>query len=108
MAGNKVFRATETFFAGRVKVVKGALVREGHEVLAEAEHFFEELKVDFERDDIKAKRDADAAAAAAAKAEADAKAAAESAATKVEEEAPKVEGDVEKDATTVASDVKAS
>lgn len=69
-SGNKVFRAKATYFLNGIKVPVGALVREGHAVMRGVEEKFEELKVDFERDDIKAQKDAKAEAD---KAEADVK-----------------------------------
>jgi hypothetical protein len=101
-SGNRVFRAVRTYFINGVKVPVGALVREGHAVAQDVEHHLEELKIDFEREDILAKKAADAEAAkvkadaeVAAKAEeaklaADAKSAEAAAAKTVEADAAKV------------------
>lgn len=64
-SGNKVFRAKATFFLNGIKVPVGALVREGHVVMKGVESKFEELKIDFEREDIQAQKDVKALAATA-------------------------------------------
>lgn len=96
--GNRVFRAKTSFFIGRIKVAAGALVREGHEIMKGTERHFEELKIDFEREDLKAQK---AAKAAAAKAEAEAKAKADEAAKQAVVDAAKA---AESDAAKVVAD----
>jgi hypothetical protein len=99
-SGNKVFRAVRTYFLNGVKVPVGSLVREGHAVAEGVEHHLKELKIDFEREDIQAQKDAKAAAD---KADADAKAAVKS---EVAKEAPAVEDDVVKAAEAEAAKVE--
>lgn len=65
-AGNKVFRVKATYFLNGVKVAAGSLVREGHVLTRGVDHLLEELKIDFERDDIKAQKEAKADADKAA------------------------------------------
>lgn len=89
-SGNKVFRAKATYFVNGVKVAAGSLVREGHKLAEGMEAHLEELKIDFERDDIKAQKDAKDVAV---KAEADAKADVK---VEVAKEAPAVEDAVVK------------
>lgn len=97
MASTEVFRATRTFFKGEVKVLKGKLVRAGHDVMVGSEHLFEKLHVDFDHD-VNATA-ARRAAEAKVKADLEAEKAKLEAAAKDEE--PKVEADVEKDAKAV-------
>lgn len=99
-SGNRVFRAKHTFFLNGVKVPVGALVREGHAVMKGVEEKFEDLKIDFERDDIKAQKDAKAEAD---KAEADVKSDVKA---EVKVEAPVVEDAVVKAVAADAAKVE--
>jgi hypothetical protein len=92
MANYAVLRATTTFFVktadGVVRVVKGDLVRAGHEITKDREELFEPLKVKFDYD-VKAAEAEEQKLVAEAEAAAKAEAAKVAAAAKAA--APKVE-----------------
>jgi hypothetical protein len=97
MANYAVLRATKTFFVntseGVVKVVKGDLVRAGHEITKGREELFGPIKVKFDYD-VKA-AEAEAAKLAAAAEE------------KAKQEAAKAAADVAAETAKVAAAAKA-
>lgn len=101
---NPLVKALVTFFKGDVKVVKGQMVRVGHDVHKGCEHLFTKLGADFDYDKAEYEaRDKALAEKAVAQAKADAEAAAKQAAEDVKDEVAEVETEVKADVDKAAS-----